>query len=95
MGTRQVNVTGMVNAVDWDDEGRTSQVSIEAEDGEEYVVVLNDVGRRLVEFEGAEVSATGSVSENEFYEKEIAVSQFKMPVYELAYEEDEEDVDDE
>ncbi len=73
-----VTIEGVVGAVDCDEAGQVSLVSILTDTYEEYLVVDNKAGKELLEREGEEVRATGMVSESEFGEFSIIVSTYEV-----------------
>ena len=78
MNKKMVTIEGIVDAVEWDDAGNITMVSIIVDRDEEYLVVNNKEGWELLEREGDAVRATGTLEEGEFGETMISLSSFKI-----------------
>jgi len=74
----EVTIKGMVLALDWDDNDNVSAVSIISEDGEEYLVLKNANGKKLLKLVEKDVVATGSISEDSDGNKVIAINSFEV-----------------
>lgn len=86
---KQTTIRGIINAAEWDDDGKTISVAILTNDDEEYLVADNEVGNKLLDFESEEVKATGVVSESEYSEKTIVLSHFDVIEHEPSGDEEE------
>jgi len=87
---RQITITGIVTPTDWDNDGNTIAVAISTPLEDEYLVDADTMGRELLELVGEKVIATGIVTEDEYWNKRIAVAK-----YELLGGEDEDELADE
>lgn len=74
----EVTITGKVLPVDWDDDDNVIAVVIVDDDGEEYLVLKNANGKKLLKLVDKYVSATGTIGEDSEGDKTIAVTYFEM-----------------
>jgi len=85
----EITITGTVTPVEWDEDDNVTAVAIsvviESEDEsvdevetEEYRVVNDEIGQKLLKLEGQTVEATGKIETDEEENKLIHVSSFKV-----------------
>ena len=87
---REIQVTGIINSLDWDDEGNILSIELSTED-EDYVVEPNAVGQELFDLVGEEVEVVGTVTRKKGGSDWINV--IKYDVLDYDYDEDEDDDD--
>jgi hypothetical protein len=73
----EITITGIVVAVDWDDEAKVTAVSIETDD-EIYYVSDNPIGKQLLELEGEDVKVTGAVGKDSEDNNTITVKTYEI-----------------
>lgn len=88
---QRINLVGYVISTDWDTEGDITQIAIETDDFETYLIEKDDVGLKLFEFVNKEVGLEGVITGEDPNGYEI----IKVSSYKLIEAEDEEDEDDE
>ena len=77
-GGETVSLAGMIFAVDWDEEGRITAVSVVTEEGREYTVVPDKVGRELYRWEGETAEITGIVGADTERRKTLQVNRYSI-----------------
>jgi len=95
MNEKNVTIAGVVGAVEWDNMGQVSMVSISTSTDTEYLVLDNKLGRELLNYEGEDVIVTGAISESEFGETGISVSSYEVLADEFREENGRDDYRDE
>ena len=83
--TKEENIRGYVVPVDWDNDDKVIEVSIQT-DNDDFEVDRNGLGRELLDFLDKEVEVTGIVHEDRYGMKRVTVSD-----YEVLSEADDED----
>lgn len=82
-------VSGLINAIDWDEDGNVTGVAIRTAEEEEYLVMGDDIGKELLEIENEEVKAKGVVTEDQDGNRVITISDYEVIVPEPMEEETE------
>ena len=77
-GGGNVSLAGMVFAVDWDEEGRITAVSVVTEKGEEYNVIPDAVGKELFLWEGETAELTGVAGADTEGRKTLQVVRYRI-----------------
>ena len=75
---KKVTITGHVMATDWDLNDNVSEVSVETNDDEEYVVEDSGLGEKLFGLFGEEIEVTGMVKEDEDGTKRIRITSYEV-----------------
>ena len=73
-----LTVTGIVTPVDWDDNGNVTEIEISANMEQDYVVVMNGKGRKLLKLCSKTVEAKGIISEDKNGDKTITILNFDV-----------------
>ncbi|MBF0118198.1 MAG: hypothetical protein HQK79_05130 [Desulfobacterales bacterium] len=84
---KEITITGYVTEIEEDDE--IVGVRIITDDDDDYVVELNNVGKRLLDLIDEEIRANGIIKKEKGGVKKITISDFEVIEYE-----DDDDFDD-
>jgi hypothetical protein len=92
---QRINLVGYVISTDWDTEGDITQIAIETDDFETYLIEKDDVGLKLFDFINKEVGLEGVITgEDPNGYQIIKVAGYKLIETEDDEEDDEDDDDD-
>jgi hypothetical protein len=72
----EVELTGMIYASEWDDNGNITAVVIETEEGEEVAVSKSGKGLELLKLEERIVTVSGMVTTDEGGNKTITITRY-------------------
>jgi len=75
---KKVTLTGIITAVDWDDDDNVIAVSISTPDEEEYIIEDTPEGEELLDLVFQNVRITGIIEENEYGDKSINVDSHEV-----------------
>lgn len=95
---QKINLVGYVISTDWDTEGDITQIAIETDEFETYLIEKDDVGLKMFEFVNKEIGLEGVVTgEDPNGYQIIKVSSYKLvePDEEESDDDDDDDDDDE
>ncbi|MDP2899233.1 MAG: hypothetical protein Q8Q12_22075 [bacterium] len=76
-GDKHVTITGTVIPTDWDKDGKVAEVALSTPAEDEYTVTNNLLGQELLQFVGARVVATGTVTEDEHWSRRITLNSYE------------------
>lgn len=76
-GDKHVTITGTVIPTDWDEDGKVAEVALSTPAEDEYIVTSNALGQELLQFVGARVVATGTVTEDEHWSSRITLNSYE------------------
>ena len=88
--SKALTINGVVLPERWDDHDNVTEVAIETEQGEEYLVEPNERATQLLAFIDSEVEATGIVREQLDGSLTISVESFEA----FGTHDDDDDIDD-
>ena len=87
--TRQIAIKGIVNPIDWDDDGNITDIVIATPTEDEFLIQEGELKEELLALVGAEVLVMGSVIYTKDGERILSVHEYEQP------EDDDQDLDDE
>ena len=88
---QDIKVSGIINSLDWDDEGNLISIELSTED-EDYEVEPNAMGKELFDLIGEEVEVVGTVTKRRGENDRIKIIKYEVLDYD--YDEDDDDDDD-
>ena len=75
---KKVTLTGIITAVDWDEDDNVIAVSISTPDEEEYIIEDTPEGEELLDLVFQNVRVTGVIEEDEYGDKIIIIESYEV-----------------
>ncbi|MGA1796321.1 MAG: hypothetical protein ACMUIL_10735 [bacterium] len=75
---KKVTLTGIITAVDWDEDDNVIAVSISTPDEEEYIIEDTPEGAELLDLVFQNIRVTGVIEEDEYGDKIITVESYEV-----------------
>ncbi|MGA1845375.1 MAG: hypothetical protein ACMUIS_12495 [bacterium] len=75
---KKVTLTGIITAVDWDEDDNVIAVSISTPDEEEYIIEDTPEGEELLDLVFQNIRVTGVIEEDEYGDKIITVESYEV-----------------
>ena len=89
-GKKEITISGVINAIEWDDEGNVISVELSTDDLD-YIIEPNQLGKELFDCIGEEVEVVGSVTQDSDKNDCIRITSYKIIDF---YDDEDEDDDD-
>ena len=75
---KKVTLTGIITAVDWDEDDNVIAVSISTPEEEEYIIEDTPEGEELLDLVFQNVRVTGVIEEDEYGDRIITVESYEV-----------------